>query len=157
MKNKSKKLGRPFKDINYPNKKFTFTDLEAVNPNVTSLCLRLRLKNYDLKGRNSLIVKTDEKVPNPKGIGRNLEVYIKRSRLTVASKTVTKATKTKHKSITVKVADIKTVPQTTEQYEAQKAELLGTAPVAENAPVIVDTLGATPVETAPVVTEPVAA
>ena len=137
MKNKNKKnkevrgVGRPAAEINYPNRKFTFTELVAENTHVTPLCLRLTLKRDAAFGKKSFIVKLDEKRPNASGKGRNLEVYQKRSRQGIGS-----VSKPVAKSITVEAVKIETpavapvapTPTPAEAplsaaYEAQKAEL----------------------------------
>jgi len=104
MKNKNadapRSVGRPMAAINIPNRKFTFADLENVNPHVTPLTLRKFLKRDMLTEegnpkRNStlVLVKDEQREPNSeKGLGRKCHVYAKRSRL--QSKTARKSTAT---------------------------------------------------------------
>jgi len=111
MKNKNKKnevrgVGRPSATINYPNRKFTFSDLKAENTHVTPLCLRKHLEKDALLGKKSLIVKLDEKRPTESGKGRKLEVYQKRSRQGIGS--VAKTVKPVTKTVTVPVVAIAT-------------------------------------------------
>ena len=171
MKNKNKNkqietrgVGRPAKAINYPNRKFTMPDLVELNKDIcTKLCLIQHLQKDALLGKKSVIVKTDEKRPNASGRGRKLEVYIKRSKLAVATSTVAKAIAKAKKTSTVKVVDIKPeiIPVTTADYEAQKAALLAPEPVVEmTVPVAITEPPvevAPVVEIAPVASEPVAA
>ena len=143
MKNKNKKntevrsVGRPAATINYPNRKFTFADLKAENTHVTPLCLRKHLEKDAELGKKSMIVKLDEKRSTASGKGRKLEVYQKRSRQGVGS-----VSKPVAKTVPVEAVKITTPTPTpveaplSANYEAQKAELLGTpTPTVDTAPV----------------------
>jgi len=144
MKNKNKKnkvrgVGRPAATINYPNRKFTFTELVAENTHVTPLCLRLTLKRDAELGKKSFIVKLNEKRPNASGKGRKLEVYQKRSRQGIGSvsKPVAKTITVEAIKIEAPVVATPTAPVVplSANYEAQKAELLGT-PATETTPAV---------------------
>jgi hypothetical protein len=137
MKNKNKKnnevrsVGRPAATINYPNRKFTLTDLAAENTHVTKLCLIKHLEKDKLLNKKSLIVRLgkDEKRASASGKGAKQWVYQKRSRQGIGSVTHSKA-------IVVEAVKIETPtatptptvePPISANYEAQKAALLGTA------------------------------
>ena len=142
MKNKKQKqnrgVGRPSAVINYPNRKFTFTDLVNINKHVTPLCLRHNLKKDADLGRKSEIIKLAEKRQNGNGIGRKLEVYQKRS----MAKGKRAKRKTVSKTITVPVVNITSAPApvspASPEFKALVQEVIGSTPVAA------------PVEAAPV-------
>ena len=100
MKNTNKsvrKAGRPSAIITFPNKKFTFADLQADNTHVTALTLRKHLSKdmFTEDGnarRNSEIVRVKDETREPNhetGLGRKTFVYIKRSRIQAKKPTVT--------------------------------------------------------------------
>ena len=155
--------GRPRAVINYPNRKFTFADLENDNPKVTPLTLRKFLKRDAALGKNSEIVRIIGESREPdssKGLGRKTFVYIPRTK--AGSVKVAKSPKAvkvvKHRKHKVAV----NAGQGSD-YEAIKADLgLNTptpapAPAAPAAPSAPEPVASEPVPTAAPATEPVAA
>lgn len=154
-KNASRGVGRPMANINIPNRKFTFADLEEANSHVTPLTLRKFLKrDADRKGKSEIVlVKGETRAPQSKnGLGRKTFVYVRRAK--VAKVTAPKA------AVKAKAAKSPKASTKSTSYEAKKAALLGdnqTAPVtAPVAPAPVTATAPTPVaaETAAPVAAP---
>ena len=129
--NEVRSVGRPAATINYPNRKFTLSDLAAENTHVTRLCLIKHLEKDKLLNKKSVIVRLgkDEKRASASGKGAKQWVYQKRSRQGIGSVSHSK-------TIVVEAVKIETPTAThtptvetpiSANYEAQKAALLGTA------------------------------
>ena len=130
-KTANRSVGRPKAAINWPNKKFTFADLVAVNTHVTPLCLRNTLKRDAALKKHSHIVKLDGELRDTEsGKGRKLEVYTKRSRLNIGKETAAPVAKT----VTVSVPAPVVAEVTTQPAPVEPVAEVVIAPVAETVP-----------------------